>query len=209
MSNRVMFDRFSDEARQVLACAQQEALRFVHSYIGTEHLLLGLLHVPSGTAAEVLESLGVGLEKVRSSVEQIIGRGERIVHEELELTPRAKKVIQLAADEAHRLEHGYIGTEHILLGLVREGGGIAAGVLKSLGVSHKEVWMQTVRVLGQRDPSFVEDPTNLAAGTCPLMPPEAVKLVAEGESALVCDNCHSRSPLYFRHCFNCGGQLIQ
>ena len=125
------FDKFTERARKVLTLAQEEAQRFNHNYIGTEHLLLGLVREGDGVAAKVLENMGVELNKVRSAVEFIIGRGDRPVIGEIGLTPRAKKVIELAVDEARRLNHHYIGTEHLLLGLVREGEGIAAGVLES------------------------------------------------------------------------------
>ncbi len=124
------FDKFTERARKVLSLAQEEAQRFNHNYIGTEHLLLGLVREGDGVAAKVLNNLGVELNKVRSAVEFIIGRGDRMVLGEIGLTPRAKKVIELAVDEARRLGHHYIGTEHLLLGLVREGEGIAAGVLE-------------------------------------------------------------------------------
>ncbi|HUZ78637.1 MAG TPA: ATP-dependent Clp protease ATP-binding subunit [Chloroflexota bacterium] len=129
--------------------AQEEAQRFNHNYIGTEHLLLGLVREGEGVAAKVLGNLGVELNKVRSAVEFIIGRGDRMVVGEIGLTPRAKKVIELAVDEARRLGHHYIGTEHLLLGLVREGEGIAAGVLESLGVNLEKVRTQTIQVLSQ------------------------------------------------------------
>jgi bifunctional DNase/RNase/tRNA A-37 threonylcarbamoyl transferase component Bud32 len=143
------FDKFTERARKVLSLAQEEAQRFQHNYIGTEHLLLGLVREGEGVAARVLSNLGVQLNKVRSAVEFIIGRGDRIVLGEIGLTPRAKKVIELAVDEARRLNHHYIGTEHLLLGLVREGEGIAAGVLKSLGVHLEKVRTQTIQVLSQ------------------------------------------------------------
>src|SRR5260370_5364955 len=129
------FEHFTERARKVLSLAQEEAQRFNHNYIGTEHLLLGLVREGDGVAAKVLNNLGVELNKVRSAVEFIIGRGDRIVLGEIGLTPRAKKVIELAVDEARRLNHHYIGTEHLLLGLVREGEGIAAGALVRLGVN--------------------------------------------------------------------------
>src|SRR5215213_7403388 len=113
------FDKFTERARRVLTLAQEEAQRFNHNYIGTEHLLLGLVREGDGVAAKVLANLGVQLPKVRSAVEFIIGRGETMVMGEIGLTPRAKKVIELAVDEARRLNHHYIGTEHLLLGLVR------------------------------------------------------------------------------------------
>src|SRR6266704_1753146 len=135
MSDRDKFGKFTERARKVLSLAQEEAQRFQHNYIGTEHLLLGLVREGEGVAAKVLNNLGVDLNKVRSTVEFIIGRGDRIVPGEIGLTPRAKKVIELAVDEARRLNHHYIGTEHLLLGLLREGSGIGAGVLEDLGVS--------------------------------------------------------------------------
>src|SRR5262245_3365893 len=143
------FDKFTERARRVLTLAQEEAQRFNHNYIGTEHLLLGLVREGEGVAAKVLANMGVELNKVRSAVEFIIGRGDRMVMGEIGLTPRAKKVIELAVDEARRLNHQYIGTEHLLLGLVREGEGIAAGVLESLGVSLDRVRAQVIHVLSQ------------------------------------------------------------
>ncbi len=146
------FDKFTERARRVLTLAQEEAHRFNHNYIGTEHILLGLVREGDGVAAKVLANLGVELNKVRSAVEFIIGRGDRTVLGEIGLTPRAKKVIELAVDEARRLNHSYIGTEHLLLGLVREGEGIAAGVLESLGVNLERVRAETTRILSQAQP---------------------------------------------------------
>src|SRR6202521_3639725 len=143
------FDKFTERARRVLTLAQEEALRFNHNYIGTEHLLLGLVREGEGVAAKVLANLGVELNKVRSAVEFIIGRGDRIEPGEIGLTPRAKKVIELAVDEARRLNHHYIGTEHILLGLVREGEGIAASVLSSFGINLEQVRKSTLAMLDQ------------------------------------------------------------
>src|SRR5579859_4991048 len=143
------FDKFTDRARKVLTLAQDEAQRFNHNYIGTEHLLLGLVREGEGVAARVLENMNVELSKVRTAVEFIIGRGDQPVVGEVGLTPRAKRVIELAIDEARRLGHNYIGTEHLLLGLVREGEGIAAGVLESLGVNLDKVRHQVIHVLSQ------------------------------------------------------------
>src|SRR5262245_19340834 len=147
------FDKFTDRARKVLTLAQDEAQRFNHNYIGTEHLLLGLVREGEGVAARVLENMNVELAKVRTAVEFIIGRGDRPVVGEVGLTPRAKRVIELAIDEARRLGHNYIGTEHLLLGLVREGEGIAAGVLESLGVNLDKVRHEVIRVLSQSSAS--------------------------------------------------------
>jgi len=143
------FEKFSERARRVLSLAQEEAQRFNHNYIGTEHILLGLVRETDGVAAKVLTSLGVELTKVRSAVEFIIGRGERATPGEIGLTPRAKKVIELAVDEARRLSHNYIGTEHLLIGLLREGEGVPAGVLESLGVNLDKVRGETSRILSQ------------------------------------------------------------
>ena len=143
------FEKFSERARRVLSLAQEEAQRFNHNYIGTEHILLGLVRETDGVAAKVLTSLGVELTKVRSAVEFIIGRGERATPGEIGLTPRAKKVMELAVDEARRLSHNYIGTEHLLIGLLREGEGVPAGVLESLGVNLDKVRGETSRILSQ------------------------------------------------------------
>src|SRR5436305_5153905 len=149
MSDRDRFDKFTERARKVLSLAQEEAQRFQHNYIGTEHLLLGLVREGEGIAANVLSNLGIELYRVRNAVEFIIGRGDRIVLGEIGLTPRAKKVIELAVEEARRMNHHYIGTEHLLLGWVREGEGIAAGVLESLGVNLEKVRTQVIQVVSQ------------------------------------------------------------
>ena len=141
------FEKFSERARRVLSLAQEEAQRFNHNYIGTEHILLGLVRETEGVAARVLSSLSVDLTKVRSAVEFIIGRGEKPAQGEIGLTPRAKKVVELAVDEARRMNHTYIGTEHLLIGLLREGEGVAAGVLESLGVTLDKVRAETHRIL--------------------------------------------------------------
>jgi tetratricopeptide (TPR) repeat protein len=163
-SDRDRFDKFTERARKVLSLSQEEAQRFQHNYIGTEHLLLGLICEGGGVAALVLASLGIELNKVRSAVEFIIGRGDRIVIGEIGLTPRSKRVIELAVDEARRLNHHYIGTEHLLLGLVREGEGIAAGVLESLGVKLEKVRTLTIQVLSP--------PGILQVSSSPIISPE-------------------------------------
>jgi ATP-dependent Clp protease ATP-binding subunit ClpC len=150
MNDRDRFDKFTERARKVLHLAQEEAQRLHHNYLGTEHLLLGLVREGEGVAGKVLISLGVDLEKVRKAVEDIIGRGDRIVLGEIGLTPRAKKVIELAFDEARLLDHHYIGTEHLLLGLIREGEGIGARVLESFGLSLQEVRAKTIQVLNEK-----------------------------------------------------------
>ena len=128
-----MFERFTDRARRVVVLAQEEARLLNHNYIGTEHVLLGLVHEGEGLAAQALESLGVSLEAVRAQVEEIIGHGGQAISGHIPFTPRAKKVLELSLREALQLGHNYIGTEHILLGLIREGEGVAAQVLVRLG----------------------------------------------------------------------------
>ncbi len=143
------FEKFSERARRVLTSAQEEAQRLNHSYIGTEHILLGLIREEEGVAAKVLNNLGVSLSKVRSAVEYIVGHGEKPGTGEIGLTPRAKRVIELAIDEARHLGHNYIGTEHLLLGLLHEGEGVAAGVLESFGITLEQTRAETTRVLSQ------------------------------------------------------------
>jgi ATP-dependent Clp protease ATP-binding subunit ClpC len=150
MSSR--FEKFTERARKVLTLSQEEAQRFNHNYIGTEHILLGLVREGDGVAAKVLVNLGLELERVRQTVESSMGKGERTVSGEVGLTPRAKRVIELAVDEARRLHHNYIGTEHLLLGLLREGEGIAASALEGLGVTLEKVRAETVRLLSQNMP---------------------------------------------------------
>ncbi len=169
---RDSFDKFTERARTVLSLAQEEAQRFNHSYVGTEHLLLGLVREGDGVAAKVLSNLGVHLASVRAEVEHTVGRGDHIVLGDIGLTPRAKKVVELAVDEARRLNHNYIGTEHLLLGLVREGEGIAAGVLQNLGVNLENLRQATIQVLsrsGTPPPAGVH--TTPLGGQPPYPPP--------------------------------------
>ena len=149
------FDRFNDRAKRVLALAQDEAIRFNHNYIGVEHLLLGLVREGEGVAARVLDSLGIDLSRARSSVEVMIGRGKGTTSpSEITLSPRTKKVIELAVDEARKLGHSHVGTEHLLLGIVREGQSVGAGVLESMGVNLEQVRHQVIAVLGQHRPEM-------------------------------------------------------
>ena len=143
------FEKFSERARRVLTIAQEEARNLNHNYIDTEHILLGLVREEEGVAAKVLNNLGVGLGKVRSAVEFIIGREEKATAGETGLTPRAKKVIELAIDEARQLGHNYIGTEHLLLGLLREGEGVAASVLDSFGITLERGRAEAAHILSQ------------------------------------------------------------
>jgi ATP-dependent Clp protease ATP-binding subunit ClpC len=142
-----MFERFTDRARRVVVLAQEEARMLNHNYIGTEHILLGLIHEGEGVAAKALESMGISLEAVRSQVEDIIGQGQAAPTGHIPFTPRAKKVLELSLREALQLGHNYIGTEHILLGLIREGEGVAAQVLQKLGADLNRVRQQVIQLL--------------------------------------------------------------
>ncbi|MBA3399123.1 MAG: ATP-dependent Clp protease ATP-binding subunit, partial [Acidimicrobiia bacterium] len=142
-----MFERFTDRARRVVVLAQEEARMLSHNYIGTEHILLGLIHEGEGVAAKALESLGISLEAVRAQVEEIIGQGQQAPSGHIPFTPRAKKVLELSLREALQLGHNYIGTEHILLGLIREGEGVAAQVLVKLGADLNRVRQQVIQLL--------------------------------------------------------------
>ncbi len=142
-----MFERFTDRARSVVVLAQEEARMLNHNYIGTEHLLLGLIREGEGVAAKALESLGISLEAVRQQVGEIIGQGQQAPSGHIPFTPRAKKVLELSLREALQLGHNYIGTEHILLGLIREGEGVAAQVLVRLGADLNRVRQQIIRQL--------------------------------------------------------------
>ncbi|MEY2449842.1 MAG: ATP-dependent Clp protease ATP-binding subunit ClpC [Acidimicrobiaceae bacterium] len=159
-----MFERFTDRARRVVVLAQEEARLLNHNYIGTEHILLGLIHEGEGVAAKALESLGISLEAVRSQVEEIIGQGGSSPSGHIPFTPRAKKVLELSLREALQLGHNYIGTEHILLGLIREGEGVAAQVLVKLGADLSRVRQQVIQLLsGYSGPGGSQEKAGAAA----------------------------------------------
>lgn len=196
------FDRFTKRTRHVLTLAQEEARHLQHNAIGTEHLLLGLVREEGGVASEVLRNLGIEADQVRRAIEAITGRGEQIVPGEFGLTPRAKKAIELAVDEARRLTHQFIGTEHLLLGLLREGDGIAARVLvENFGLHLGQVRTETLRVLREK-PQGQEETSAIAS-----VPSEASTLLAEDEPELTCASCGMRCPGSFRYCFHCGQRL--
>ncbi len=165
-SEGAMFERFTDRARRVVVLAQEEARMLNHNYIGTEHILLGLIHEGEGVAAKSLESLGISLEGVRSQVEEIIGQGQQAPSGHIPFTPRAKKVLELSLREALQLGHNYIGTEHILLGLIREGEGVAAQVLVKLGADLNRVRQQVIQLLsGYQGKEPVESGSRGESGT--------------------------------------------
>jgi ATP-dependent Clp protease ATP-binding subunit ClpA len=171
-----MFERFTDRARRVIVLAQEEARLLNHNSIGTEHLLLGLAHEGQGVAAKALESLGISLDGARAQVEEVIGRGQSGPTGHIPFTPRAKKVLELSLREAKQLGHNYIGTEHLLLGLVREGEGVAAQVLIRLGGDLSRVRQQVIELLG----SSASGP-EAAAGMrpVPMPPPEELREAGE------------------------------
>ncbi|HEV3407696.1 MAG TPA: Clp protease N-terminal domain-containing protein [Gaiellaceae bacterium] len=146
-----MFERFTERARQVVVLAQDEARALGHNYIGTEHLLLGLLRDEEGLAARVLDGIDVTLEEAREQVVRIVGRGDEVGAGEIPFTPRAKTVLELSLREAISLGHNYIGTEHILLGLVREGEGVAAQILRDFDADAETIRSELLRMLGGRE----------------------------------------------------------
>src|SRR5689334_755820 len=150
-----MYERFTDRARKVMQLANQEAQRFNHEYIGTEHILLGLVKEGSGVAANVLKNLDIDLKKIRSEVEKVVQHGRQLdqaVMGRIPQTPRAKKVIEYAIEEARGLRHNYVGTEHLLLGLIRESEGVAAQVLTNLGLTRDRIRAEVMNLLGQTAP---------------------------------------------------------
>jgi ATP-dependent Clp protease ATP-binding subunit ClpC len=154
-----MFDRFTDRARKVMNLAKQEAQRLNHEYIGTEHILLGLVQEGSGVAANVLRNMNIDLKKIRTEIEKIVkGSPTMVTMGNLPFTPRAKKVLELALEEASQLGHNYIGTEHLLLGLIKENEGIAARVLLNLGVKLEDVREEVLEFLGADPRTEEEEP---------------------------------------------------
>src|SRR5574343_477865 len=149
-----MFDRFTERARKVIILAKEEAKRFNHDYIGTEHILLGLIKEGESVAAAVLQNLGLSLDTIRLEVEKLVQFGpSTVVSGDIPFTPKAKKVIELAMDEARRLGHNYIGTEHLLLGLIKEGEGVASHVLMNVGLDLNKVRSEVIKLLGSTTPS--------------------------------------------------------
>src|SRR5215467_941626 len=197
------FDKFTNRARKVLTLAQEEAQRLQHNYIGTEHLLLGLIREGEGVAVKILNNLGVELQQVRKAIEFIIGRGDRDAPGEVGLTPRAKHAIELAVDEARRLSQHYVGTEHLLLGLLR-GEGIAAGVLENLGVKLEKARAELLQVLAHSGEPWQEQPLRPSP---PAEPGESTEPPAEGKEEITCSHCGTACPAHYQYCFNCGKAL--
>jgi ATP-dependent Clp protease ATP-binding subunit ClpA len=174
-----MFERFTDRARRVVVLAQEEARMLNHGYIGTEHILLGLIHEADGVAAKALESLSISLEVVRREVELIIGQGKEPPRGHIPFTPRAKKVLEFSLREALVLGHNYIGTEHIVLGLIREGEGVAAQVLVKLGGDLETVRQRVIDVLEQEPPGPSEGRRSPSLPEPPARTPEIARLDGE------------------------------
>jgi Clp amino terminal domain, pathogenicity island component len=172
-----MFERFTDRARRVVVLAQEEARHLNHNYIGTEHILLGLIHEGEGVAARSLEALGISLEAVRTQVVDIVGHGSDAPGGHIPFTPRAKKVLELSLREALGLNHNYIGTEHILLGLIREGEGVAAQVLVNLGASFDRVRQQVIQLLADASQLQAEQVAGMPTG---ISQQQAMAMVAGG-----------------------------
>jgi len=169
-----MFERFTDRARRVVVLAQEEARMLNHNYIGTEHILLGLIHEGEGVAAKALESLGISLDAVRQQVEEIIGRGQEVPSGHIPFTPRAKKVLELSLRESLQLGHNYIGPEHMLLGLVREGDGVAAQILVKLGADPNRLRQQVIELVHGYQGQDVESAASRPGGGAPADLPDDV-----------------------------------
>jgi excisionase family DNA binding protein len=185
----IQFDCFTQRARRVFTLAQAEALRLQHNFIGTEHLLLGLIGEGENTAVQVLDYLDIKADQIRQALNDIIGQGDRPVVGEIELTPNAKKVVKFAVDEATLLNHRIIGTEHLLLGLIRQEDGMASYVLKRLGIHLEQLRTATLYVLHQHQQEMT------------------TQLAKDEEKELTCFSCGTGCPIHFHYCFNCGQPL--
>ena len=215
-----MFERFTDRARRVVVLAQEEARMLNHNYIGTEHVLLGLIHEGDGVAARALGSLSISLEAVRRQVEQIIGEGQAAPTGHIPFTPRAKKVLELSLREALQLGHNYIGTEHILLGLIREGEGVAAQVLQKLGADLNRVRQTVIQLLSgypvvpiEEIPTTRWTPASVTKGWTPASGPNCPWCSMPLEGALAYrtmvaapdDDEGDPISLFLLYCKGCGG----
>ena len=187
-----MFERFTDRARRVVVLAQEEARMLNHDYIGTEHILLGLIHEGDGVAYRALSQMGISLADVRRAIQEIVGEGQRTPTAHIPFTPRAKKVLELSLREALQLGHNYIGTEHILLGLVREGEGLAAQVLEKYGASMDLVRQTVIELLSDYagvETAAAGDTAEASALTYADVPP--ADRPASEASFPICPNCRS------------------
>src|SRR3989338_7748588 len=184
-----MFNKFTERARKVILLAKEEAKRFNHDYIGTEHILLGLVREGEGVAAAVLENLGLSSEKIRMEVEKLVQTGpSTVISGDIPFTPKAKKVMELAMDEAVSLGHNYVGTEHLLLGLLREGEGVASQVLINLGLDLNKVRNEVMRLLVSATPDFGILPGKAAMGHAGVRKTPALDAFARGLTELAKQN---------------------
>jgi ATP-dependent Clp protease ATP-binding subunit ClpA len=195
-SNPDHFARFTERARTVLTHSQEEARSLQHHFIGTEHLLLALLLV-KGIATQALTNLNIQYEAVREGILDAVGEGAKVAKGEIEPTKRVQKVVEMSAEEAKRQNVDYVGTEHLLLALIREGEGLACQVIKKLGVRLEDVQAEVLRLINDGEQKVELLP----------IPEEAAALVAEGASNLSCPRCGAHSPTYFHYCFHCGAKL--
>jgi len=202
-----LFERFTERARQVVVLAQDEARALKHNYIGTEHILLGLLREEEGLAARVLESLDITVEEVRAQVARIVGQGDEVTTGQIPFTPRAKKVLELALREALSLGHNYIGTEHILLGLVRENEGVAARILLDFDADDEKIRNEVIRVLSLKTGREPVRTTARLIVHCPSCdaPVESVgtkmvpgRFAVEGDGTQTCRSCGAVWHLSYR-----------
>jgi ATP-dependent Clp protease ATP-binding subunit ClpC len=180
-----VFQRFTERAREVVVLAQNEARALRHNYIGTEHILLGLLREREGLAARVLENFDITLEEVRAQVARIVGEGEDIATGQIPFTPRAKKVLEFSLKEALALQHNYIGTEHILLGLARENRGVAARILLDFGVDAENVRTEVLHVLSEDDGVITSDVAKRPSERAMALPPTTQRRVLDFGSSFV------------------------
>jgi|SRR5437870_1156039 len=210
-NTQTVFERFTDRARRVVVLAQEEARLLNHNFIGTEHLLLGLVQEGEGVAAQVLQSLGIALEAVRTKVEEIVGRGGSSAPASIPFTPRAKKVLELSLREALQLGHNYIGTEHILLGLVREGEGVAAKVLVTMGADLSRVRQRVIEVLSNHPVGEHPEPTVVPRPDPPRCPRCDASLTTSAAYRVVqaSSDEHGEEPVRFVvvYCRMCGTAL--
>eukprot|EP01024_Parvocaulis_polyphysoides_P059037 TRINITY_DN6373_c1_g1_i7.p1 TRINITY_DN6373_c1_g1~~TRINITY_DN6373_c1_g1_i7.p1 ORF type:complete len:953 (+),score=232.23 TRINITY_DN6373_c1_g1_i7:135-2861(+) len=188
---KMMFERFTEKAIKVVMLAQEEARRLGHNFVGTEQILLGLIGESTGIAAKVLKGMGVNLKEARTEVEKIIGRGSGFVAVEIPFTPRAKRVLELSLEEARQLGHNYIGTEHILLGLLREGEGVAARVLETLGADTTKIRGQVIRMVGESQEAVAVGPGGSSSNKTPTLEEYGIDLTKQAEEGKL-DPCVGR-----------------
>jgi ATP-dependent Clp protease ATP-binding subunit ClpC len=199
------FDRFDEQAKRILSFAQEEAMRFQHTFISPEHFLLGLLRAPECTACKVLTHMHIDLQVMAHTIEQTMHSGDKALVGNITLATRGKKVIELAVDEARLMQHHIIGTEHILLGIIREGEGDGAALCSQLALDLQHTRIQTQRILSaQRNTEDEFTPSKNLTFIYPTEAAQANHLIPKGMPFIVCAHCQARCPDYFHYCFHCG-----